>query len=254
MVNLALRTNCVEKPIRSCLERVGRYIGRHPWRFVIIPLSLSAALGVGFYFLEDRTSNDIIKQFTPRDGLAKMEKHFYETFFQSSDQDDDDQDDDDGLFSALRLSTDGTYASAIFTCGTNILGEDALAEILLMDDRVKRMTVEYGGGSFSYNDICVRVNRSCQENILLRVLDYKASNIHTLNLTFPVNHDKTIGVVHLEHSVGQVEVDGNGFVQGAKAVRLIYYLRRTDSMLDEAWLNDFVSLLSNTSTNVTQVR
>lgn len=253
MVNMTFRTNCVEKPIRSRLERVGRFIGRHPWWFVIIPLSLSAALGVGFYFLEDRTSNDIIKQFTPRDGLAKTEKHFYETFFQSSDQDDDD-DDDDELFSALRLSTDGTYASAIFTCGTNVLSEDALAEILHMDDRVKRMTVEYGGGTFSYNDICVRVNKSCQENILLKVLDNNASNIHRLNLTFPVNHDKTIGVVHLEHSVGQVEVDGNGFVQGAKAVRLIYYLQKTDSMLDKAWLNDFVSLLSNTSTNVTQVR
>ncbi|MCJ8745231.1 hypothetical protein PDJAM_G00127960 [Pangasius djambal] len=254
MVTMVFTTNCVEKPIRSCLERVGRFIGRYPWWFIIIPLSLSAVLGVGFYFLEDRKSNDIVKQFTPHDGHAKMEKHFYETFFQSSDdKDDDDDNDDDDLFSALRLSTDGIYASAIFTCGMNVLSENALAEILRVDDHVRRMTVEYDGREFSYNDVCARVNESCQENILLKVLDYNASNIHGLNLTFPVHHNSALGVVHLEHSVGQVEVDGNGIVQSAKAVRIIYYLRQTNSLLEKAWLNDFVNLLSNKSTYVTQV-
>lgn len=251
MVTMVFTTNCVEKPIRSCLEKVGRFIGQHPWWFIFIPLGLSAALGVGFYFLEDRKSNDIVKQFTPCDGHAKMEKHFYETFFQSSDGDDDD--DNDKLFSALRLSTDGTYASAIFTSGMNVLSEDALTEILHVDNHVRMTTLEYGGQEFSYNDICARVNDSCQENLLLKVLDYNASNIYRFNLTFPVHHDNTLGVVHLEHSVGHVEVDENGFVQSAKAVRLIYYLQHTNSMLEQAWLNDFVNLLNNKSTYVTQV-
>lgn len=254
---MVFTTNCVEKPIRSFLERVGRFVGRHPCWFIVIPLGLSAALGVGFYFLEDRKSNDIVKQFTPHDGHAKMEKHFYETFFQSSDnQDDEDEDDDNNgvLFSALRLSTDGTYASAIFTCGTNVLSEGALAEILRVDEDVRRMNVVYDGQEFSYKDVCARVKGSCHDNILLKVLDYNASNIHRLNLTFPVYHDDTLGVIHLEHTVGQVEVDGNGFVQRAKAVRLIYYLRQTTSMLGKTWLNDFVDLLSNKSTYVIQVR
>lgn len=251
MVIMVFTTNCVEKPIRSCLERVGRFVGQHPWWFIMFPLCLSTVLGVGFYFLEDRMSNDIVKEFTPHDGHAKMEKHFYETVFQSSDDQDDDGED---LFSALRLSTDGIYASAIFTCGTNVLSEDALAEILRVDDEVRRMTVDYDGQNFSYGDVCARVNRSCQENVLLKVLDYNANNIHRLNLTFPVYHDKTLGRVHLEPSVGQVEVDGNGFVQSAKAARLVYYLRKTNSVLEKAWLNDFVDLLSNKSTYVTQVR
>ncbi|KAK3534725.1 hypothetical protein QTP86_023971, partial [Hemibagrus guttatus] len=257
MVTMMFTTNWVEKPVRSCLERLGRFIGQHPWWFIVIPISLSAALGVGFYFLEDRKSNEIMTQFTPHDGQAKTEKHFFETFFQSSNNkdndDDDDDDEDDDLFSALRLSTDGTYASAIFTCEKNVLSEDALAEILHVDDHVRRMNVEYDGREFSYGDVCARVNKSCQENILLKVLDYNASNIHRFNLTFPVYHDNTLGTVHLEHSVGQVEVDGDGFVRSAKAVRLVYYLRQTNSVLEKAWLEDFLNLLSNKSTYVTQV-
>lgn len=259
MVTMVFTTNCVEKPVRSCLGRVGRFIGRHPWWFIIIPMTLSAALGVGFYFLEDRKSNDIAAQFTPRDGQAKTEKHFFETFFQSSndkdkDDDDDDNDEDDDLFSALRLSTDSTYASAIFTCEKNVLSEDALAEILHVDDHVRTMTVEYEGLEFSYGEVCARANKSCQENILLKVLEYNASNIQRFNLTFPVYHDNTLGTVHLEHSVGQVEVDGDGFVRSAKAVRLVYYLRQTNSVLENAWLEDFLNLLSNKSMYATQVR
>lgn len=265
MVTMGFTTNCVEKPVRSCLEKVGRFIGRHPWWFIIIPISLSAALGVGFYFLEDRKSNDIVEQFTPHNGHAKIERRFYEIFFRNIDDnhdDDDDSDDiDDGddddngndVFSALRLSTDGMYASLIFTCATNVLSEDALAEILNVDDRVKRMTVEYDRQEFSYNDVCAQVNRTCQENMLPKVLDYNASNIHRLNLTFPVYHDKILGAVHLGHSFGQVEVDRDGFVQNATAVRLIYYLRQAHSMLENAWLDGFVNLLSNKSTNFTQV-
>lgn len=220
----------------------------------MVPLCLSVVLGVGFYFLEDRISNDIVKQFTPHDGHAKLEKHFYETLFQNGeDQNDIGSAGDESLFSSLRLITDGTYASAIFTCGTNVLSEDALTEILLVDEDVRRMTVEHDGQEYSYNEVCARVNKSCQENVLLRVLGYNASNIHRFNLTFPVYHDNTLGVVHLEHSVGQVEVDGNGFVQSAKAVRLIYYLRQTSSVLEKAWLNGFVDLLSNKSTYMTQV-
>lgn len=252
-VIMACTTNCVEKPIRSCLERVGRFIGEHPWWFIMVPLCLSVVLGVGFYFLEDRTSNDIVTQFTPRDGHAKLEKHFYQTLFQNGEDRDAPDGDDETSFSPLRLITDGRYASAIFTCGTNVLSEDALAEILRVDDDVKRMTVEHDGQEFSYGKLCARVNKSCQENVLLGVLGYNASNIHRLNLTFPVHHDDALGVVRLEHSVGQVEVDGNGFVQSAKAVRLIYYLRQTSSVLEEAWLNGFVDLLSNKSVYTTQV-
>ncbi|XP_060721997.1 patched domain-containing protein 3 [Tachysurus vachellii] len=259
MVTMVFTTNCVEKPVRSCLESLGRFIGRHPWWFIVIPISLSSALGVGFYFVEDRKSNDIVKQFTPRDGQAKAEKHFFESFFQSSsnkdknDDDDDNDDEDDDLFSALRLSTDGTYASAIFTCEMNVLSEDALTEILHVDKHVRKMTVKYDGREFSYSDVCARVNESCQENILLKVLDYNAINIHRFNLTFPVYHDNTFGAVRLEHSVGHVEVDGDGFVQSAKAVRLTYYLRQTNNVLENAWLDDFVNLLSNKSTYLTQV-
>ncbi|XP_062844163.1 patched domain-containing protein 3 [Trichomycterus rosablanca] len=249
-------TNCVEKPIRSCLERLGRFVGQHPGWFIIIPLFLSVTFGVGFYFLEDRKSNDIVVQFTPRDGHAKIEKQFFETYFRpgkDEEEEDDDDEDDYDLFSTLRLTTDGSYASVIFTSEMNAISADALEEILHVDTQVKTMTARFGGEEFSYTDVCAGGKNSCHDNTLLKLLDYNASRIEVLNLMFPVHRDSRLGPVHLGHLIGRVGVDENGTVQRAKAVRLFYYLRQVNSSLEDAWLNEFVSLLSNKTTSVTQV-
>ncbi|KAK1790765.1 hypothetical protein P4O66_014620, partial [Electrophorus voltai] len=236
-------TDCIEKPLRFCLEKVGRFIALHPWWFVAIPLSLSAAFGGGFYFLDDRKSNDIVQQFTPIDGRGKTEKRFYETFFPPSKE----------MFSSQRLNSDGVYAALIFTCQTNILTVAGIDEILRMDRKVRRMTARHGGAQFLYDDICARVNKSCNRNLLLHILDYNATNIKTVNLTFPVHHHFQLGLIPLDNFIGKVEVDKSDVVQSAKAMRLFYYLQEVNGTLENAWLTEFVRLLINSSTAFTQV-
>ncbi|XP_015275366.1 PREDICTED: patched domain-containing protein 3-like [Gekko japonicus] len=68
------RTDCVERPLSGVLRRLGGLVGAHPWPFLLLPLLLSAALGVGFTLLPIRQSNDIETQFTPREGPAKAER------------------------------------------------------------------------------------------------------------------------------------------------------------------------------------
>lgn len=232
--------DCVEKPVRSCLERLGKIIGLHPWWFLAFPLILAASLGWGFWFLEDRRSDDIVMQFTPADGRAKTEKLFFETFFPQ----------DNGTFSSLRLTTEGDYGAVIFSSGMNILSPDVLEEILRVDASVKDMSTGWGT---VYGDICAKVNQRCHPNVLLDILDYDAANIGVVNLTFPVLEDFRMGQVSLEHLLGQVDMDRNAVVQGAKALRLFYYLQETNETLRDAWLNEFVLLMINVTTSFTQV-
>ncbi|KAI4884097.1 hypothetical protein NFI96_020421, partial [Prochilodus magdalenae] len=244
LATMVRTTDCVERPIRLCLGRAGRFIGLHPWWFILVPLAFAASLGWGFCFLEDRMSNDIVQQFTPMNGRAKTEKRFFQTLFPHNKE----------VFSSLRLSTDGVYGSLIFTSETDVLSVGALGEILGVDAAVKGISVGHGREELAYADICAQVHQQrCHPNVLLEILDYNASNINVVNLTFPVHHHPRMGRVPLGHLLGQVDVDSSAVVQSARAVRLFYYLREVNDTLEEAWLNAFVHLLTNVTTSLTQV-
>ncbi|CAB1436693.1 unnamed protein product [Pleuronectes platessa] len=43
------------------------------------------SLGSGFYFLDDRLSNDLEKEFTPSDGKAKAEREYVQETFHGND-------------------------------------------------------------------------------------------------------------------------------------------------------------------------
>ncbi|XP_015464268.3 patched domain-containing protein 3 [Astyanax mexicanus] len=240
-------TNCLERRVRLGLERVGKFIGLHPWWFIFVPLTLAVSLGWGFCFLEDRKSNDIVQQFTPMDGRAKTEKHFFESYFLHNTENYED-------FSSLRLTTDGVYGALIFTSDTSVLSMAALEEILLVDANVKGITIGYGTEEeYSYGDICAKVNGHCHPNVLLEILDYDANNINVLNLTFPSFDSIRMGKLSLEHLLGQVEVDSAAVVQSANALRLFYYLQDVNATLGDSWLNKFVELMTNVTTSITQV-
>ncbi|XP_055059919.2 patched domain-containing protein 3 [Misgurnus anguillicaudatus] len=231
-------TDCIEKPIRMCFESLGKFVGLHPWWFVTLPLVMSAALGGGFYFLKDLKSNNIVEQFTPKNGHAKLERLFFqETFPQNDTQ-----------FSVLRLNTDGVFASVIFSSQTNVLSGETLDEILRIDGDVK----EFVANQSTYSDICATVNGRCYSNALLDVLGYKASNFHLVNITFPVYCQSEINCIHLGNYMSEVDVDDNGVVKSAKALRLFYYLQE-NSTLGDIWLQGFINLLSNVTTSLTEV-
>ncbi|XP_059358275.1 patched domain-containing protein 3 [Carassius carassius] len=236
-------TDCIEKPIRLCFESVGKIVGLHPWWFVTLPLALSAGLGGGFYFLNDLKSNDIVEQFTPKNGRAKVERGFFqETFPQIDSQ-----------FSIIRLNTDGVFASLIFSCQTNILSVPALEEIIRIDGEIRRITAARDARHFVFSDICATLNGRCNSNVMLDVLDYNASNIDFGNITFPEYCNSKFNCIHMGNIISKVEVDHNGVVRSAKAMKLFYYLQESNNTLEDAWLQGFVTLLSNVTTSKTEV-
>lgn len=238
-----LRTDCIERPLRICFELLGHFIGSHPWLFCITPLILSACLGSGFYLLKDRMSNNIEEQFTPVDGRAKLERKYIQETFPGTYS----------MFSPLRLSTDGNYATLIATSDRNILTVEALQDILHLDSRVKSMVVQFDNQEFEYVDVCAEVMGSCTSNDILGIIQYNANNIDTVNLTFPW-HYSDFRSFALYLSLGSVTLcKESSVVERAKAIQLHYYLHEENKTKTELWLESFIHLVSNASSASIQV-
>lgn len=233
------RSDCLERRLRVCFERMGHLVGSHPWWFLVAPLLLSTALGFGFYFLKDRIANDIEEQFTPVDGQAKQDRRYVRETFPGNES----------MFSPLRLSSGGNYATLVATSEGDVLTGKALRDILELDSEVRSMVVYHGNQSFEYKDICAGVMGSCTPNHILDIVrDDRA------NLTFPWFHSEN-GSVPLHRSLGGVKLRANSsLVQSCRAVRLFYYLCQDEGTKTDLWLESFLRLLSNASSASTQVR
>ncbi|XP_029929839.1 patched domain-containing protein 3-like [Myripristis murdjan] len=235
--------DCIERPLSLGLEKLGHFVGCHPWWFFITPLVLSAGLGSGFYFITDRMSNDIEEQFTPVNGKAKMERRYIQENFPENNS----------MFSNLRLSTDGTFATFIATSDSNVLTVESLQEILDLDRKVRTMVVSFDNKPFEYVNLCARVEGNCYSNDILDIIDYTASNIDLVSLTFPWYYYKSQRVA-LYASLGSVKLNKeNSVVESAQAIQLRYYLQEDNKTKTDRWLEDFLNLLSNVSTTSTKV-
>ncbi|XP_070830928.1 patched domain-containing protein 3-like [Chaetodon trifascialis] len=237
------RTDCIERPLHICFEMMGHFIGSHPWWFLIGPLILSTSLGSGFYLLEDRLSNNIEEQFTPVDGQAKMERKQIQEMFPANDS----------MFSRLRLSTDGNYATLIATSDRNILTVESLQDILDLDFKVRSMVVQFDNRSFEYVDVCAEVMGSCTTNDILDIIEYNANNIDTVNLTFPWYYSDSRSFA-LYLSLGSVKLHKeSSLVESAEAIQLHYYLGEDNKTKTDFWLESFIHLVSNASLASIQV-
>lgn len=189
-------------------------------------------------------SNNIEEQFTPADGKAKMERKYIEETFPGNDS----------MFSSLRLSTSGNYATLIATSNRNILTAESLQDILDLHSKVKAMVIELDHQSFDFSDVCADVMGVCTSNVILDIIKYDANNIDAVNLTFPWNHSDFQSLpLHL--SLGSVKLNKeSSVVESAKAIQLYYYLRKDDKAKTDLWLESFINLVSNVSSSSIKVR
>ncbi|CAF97632.1 unnamed protein product [Tetraodon nigroviridis] len=204
------------------------------WRRITAHLSGSPdrSLGFGFCFLQDRIANDIEEQFTPVDGQAKEERRYIQETFPGNES----------MFSRLRLSSGGNYATLIATSEGDVLTTRVLQDIVELDSEVRRMVVHHDNRSFEYQDVCAGVMGSCTPN---HILDLVVGD--RANLTFPWFHSEN-GSVPLHGGLGGVKLWANSsVVQSCRAIRLFYYLRQDDRTKTDLWLQSFLRLVSNAS-------
>ncbi|XP_060104322.1 patched domain-containing protein 3-like [Heteronotia binoei] len=248
------RTDCVERPLSRALRGLGGLVGAHPWPFLLLPLALTAALGVGFKELPRRESNDIEAQFTPRGGPAKAERRLVQESFPTRDSE---------HFSAPRLSTEGAFASFVAVVAEpshTLLTQTAFAELLALDAAVRGLQAD----GQAYEQLCARSQGSCSSpNPLLSAVGDNPAIIERLlpGLTFPLWQRR----VFLGAFLGGVTVDpgqpGNQSrpLRAAKALRLYYYLQEDDPAQREAslkWLKTFLQRIPDLlgTLNFTSVR
>ncbi|XP_030016848.1 patched domain-containing protein 3 [Sphaeramia orbicularis] len=233
-------TDCIERPLRMGFEMMGYFIGSHPWWFLIAPLILSTGLGSGFYFLKERMSNNIEEQFTPVNGQAKLERKYIQETFRRNDS----------MFSSLRLSTDGSYATLIATSNRSVLSVESLQDIIDLDLKIRSMEVQADNQTFQYVHVCAQMFGRCTSNDILDIIQYNANNINTVNLTFPWHHSD-FGRIPLLLSLGSVKFNNeSSVVESAEAMQLFYYLQEDNKTKTHLWLESFLNLLSNQSSSI----
>ena len=74
-----LQRDFIDRPLRTLFSRLGKYIGRHPYPFLIIPLVISACLSLGLKYFEIETDTEYLV--TPKNGPAKHERKIVDTYF-----------------------------------------------------------------------------------------------------------------------------------------------------------------------------
>ncbi|XP_072364504.1 patched domain-containing protein 3-like isoform X2 [Scyliorhinus torazame] len=226
------RTNCIEKHLRSAFYKLGHSVSKYVWCFFTIPLILSAALGLGFYFLSVNDANDIEEQFTPIHGPAKSERAFTEKHFPTTGSE----------FSGQRLYTEGSFASLIAVSkDDNILTKIAFQEILSLDEFVKQLNITYPHNvAVRYDSLCVRKADSCFPNKILDFINH--SLVTRTEISYPVMNGTFIGVV-----VGGVKLNQN-YITKAKAIKLDYYLQEDNDEMKQRnllWLQTFLQVFPN---------
>lgn len=97
-------------------------------------------------------ANDIEEQFTPVGGQAKEERRYIRETFPGNES----------MFSRLRLSTGGTYATLVATSEADVLTAEALHNIAELDSEVSSMVDHHGNQSFAYEDLCAGAQGSCR--------------------------------------------------------------------------------------------
>ncbi|KAM4605951.1 patched domain-containing protein 3-like [Polymixia lowei] len=222
------RTDCIEKPLSQLFEKLGRTVGSYPFSFFVVPLIVSALLGGGFYFLEDREDNDIERQFTLRGGPSKKARDLVKDNFPN----------DKSTFSSQRLYTEGNYASVIAVSSdeSNILTREAFEDIIKLNNIVKDISVVVDERQLTFRNLCAKANGVCVSNDLLEIINYNASKIEHIDIGFPL-HTVASKPTFLGSTIGGVEKDVEGLVKSAKAVRLMYFLGNHTGA--DVWLQTF---------------
>uniref|UniRef100_A0A3P8SN10 SSD domain-containing protein n=1 Tax=Amphiprion percula TaxID=161767 RepID=A0A3P8SN10_AMPPE len=222
---------CISKPLSGLFEKLGSTVGSYPFYFFIIPLFLSAALGVGFINLEDVADNDLERQFTPRKGPSKAVRAFVQENFPYNDS----------MFSEDRLYDKPHFASLIAVArdNLNILEGPAFEDVLRLNDKILNITV--GNGQLAFSDLCAIADGECVSNVILDILS--SSEAGPSSLTYP---EYTYGSrsVFLGFVLGGVITDGRGSVRSARALKLLYILGDHENEVSKLWLRGFKSLMS----------
>ncbi|XP_077994821.1 patched domain-containing protein 3-like [Glandiceps talaboti] len=226
--------DCVESRLSKLFNRYGRFIGKHPLWFLIVPILVAMALASGMVFFHQNT--DVEYLFTPEGSQAMKDRDRAEELFPLNDDDE---------FDAVRQNTLGRYGRLIVTAkdGGNVLSEGILLEIIELHNYVTKIEISDDGQKYKFEDLCGKFDGSCNENAILDLYNYDASNVNNGNLTYPLHVVNPVQRF-IGSGLGGVQFyDDDETIKSVDAMQLFYFLKHdhdNDERRSKAWELEFL--------------
>nr|XP_002723263.3 patched domain-containing protein 3 [Oryctolagus cuniculus] len=233
-------TSCLEAPLSRAFGSLGWAVGSHPWLFLLLPMVLTALLGIGLVHLPKDELEDLEEQYTPIRSPAKAERRFVQGHFATNDS---------HRFSDARRSTEANYLSILVVSkDDSVLDGDVFAEVDRLDRMVQALRVaQENRTEIRFEQVCAKYKAVCVPCNPLLYAWQQNRRLDLSRVSFPIySHDSHpvylagfFGKLVLGESVGMSQL-----LLEAKAMRLLYYLKTEDgrdSELSKRWLTHFLA-------------
>lgn len=208
-------------------------MARHPWPYIIIPLLLTTAFGVGYFFKIDTLKS--FELYTPMDGQGLKERQIIHQLFPAVD----------GTYTPSRsTSWDGETNLIVATLdGGNILRQNYREAVKKLNEFVMNsVTVTFDNVEYSYMNICLKFTHFCHTNPQIYAIDYMLTNPGLDDdLTYPTVK-RGLRSYYVGNTLSEVKLDPlSRQIQEAKAWQLVYQVKFEGIMraIGEMWQKRF---------------
>ena len=220
--------SCIPDALSQAYYRYGKFVGRHPLPFLLVPLLIALLLMIGLINVEPIGDAEYL--YVPVNARGLDERDYFEDTYLFDDRE---------HFTNLRLTTLEGFVQIHIEpkSGNDVLRDDVISAAKELDLLVLSHSVKYKGDRYEYNDICARWNDNCTYSGFLQIVG--DSSIDSLTIRYPFHTDAQNRVFNLVQEIGGVEYP-SGVLTSARALLLSYYVRyqtSSDEKVSEEWLN-----------------
>ncbi|XP_043232014.1 patched domain-containing protein 3-like [Amphibalanus amphitrite] len=204
----------VDRVLSAQFRRLGAHIGRRPSYFIIFPVMITLLAATGVQQL--RYQDDPEYLFSPSTGRSKQERatvdRLYPTNFSQ--------------FNTGRMVDMGHFIRLVVTApagGGPLLTERVFDQLYELDEAVRKVRVDAGEESWTYDQICATWGDDCLDNVALKMRKYiKDVEANKSTVTYPVwfEADDVLPVIE---TFGSPELDGDRVVD-VPALQMLYWV------------------------------
>ena len=215
-----MKFDCFERALRKVFGHYGAFIARSPrcvLLLILIPLLVAGGLGVGFMSIT--FEKDIEVLYVPKNAQSLDDRKVIEDLYSEFGGDD--------LLHYQRTRL-GLYGQVLIQRiqGCNVLKESTLQDAIDLHHIITNIRIEQNGTSYSYKDLCLTWNGDCYANGILEIIEYNATNLSKVTLTYPYFYGDDGQVTFLGTELGGVSLEGDSnTISEAEIIQLTYNLR-----------------------------
>ena len=233
-----MRRDCITEGFSRGFYSYGKFVVRHPWPFVIVPVVLSVVLVLGM--LRMRVTSDLEYLYVPVNAPGKVERQRVESNFMYNEHE---------FYSSIRRTRIGGLVRVLVIEKNrqNIFTDSHLRALFELDDFIKNVTARYKRDTVTYSEVCAKWHGECAdiENTFLAYM--RDRTVDEVQLKYPMHLDNYERLrLSLGMQISQPEFDSDGFVSYFEAIGLAYNVQHEDASLRDratAWTRELTHQL-----------